>query len=165
MTEEERYTCWTWHCGFKTENMKCFACNDTYIYRDGPHKHGWVRSLIIRNGIEISPNLVPICKSCSSLSHNYRDLLSFMNAKGTLTAEQAEHCRKILKNRFHYFIDEEDESHFDSHDEHCALCHQLEKNEKAKKVVKKRKKSPNDELAHLKKFHHNISDYVIDSNQ
>lgn len=163
MTEEERYNCWTWHCGFKTENMKCFACNETYIYRDGANKHGWVRSFILRNGIEIWPNLVPICKSCSSLSHNYKDLLSFMKLeKKTLTEEQAEEIRTNLKDYCHHFIDHEDPNDFDTHD-HCWLCFHLEKNEKANQYVQKqavqkisRKKTTNPKIKRLLGFERDI---------
>ena len=177
MTEEERYNCWTWHCGFKTESMKCFACNDVYIYREGPNKHGWVRSLIIRNGIEIAPNVVPICKSCSALSHNYRDLLVFMNAeKKTLTEEQVEKCRKHLKSWFHHFIDHEDESEFDNHEQHCTLCFHLEKNEKekaektkAEKNKKRRvvKRSQDDDaiVNDLKQFKQDVVTAVVESNK
>jgi hypothetical protein len=108
MTETQRDNCWDWHCSFMTEKIECFACRTKMIYRKGENQHGWGCTLIIRNGIRIPPNVVPICKSCTTQQKG-KDLLDFMlEKKKTITKEQAQFIRDNLKNSFHTYIDNND---------------------------------------------------------
>lgn len=140
MAESQRYNWWDWHCSFMTPKIKCFACKDRKIYRKGEKEHGWGCTLIIRNGIKIAPNVVPICKSCAKLNDT-GDLLDFMwKVKKTISEEQAEEIRNHLKQCFHTYVDNNDINEFSSHDRFCKLCNVLRNNQVRQEAIEKRNK-------------------------